>query len=111
MSGFGTKLPWKRKSSTCAPEPKADIGRRVRRGRSIAFAADIDAHRLRANRVHRSPPHLRCNWPNVFLAPALSQAQLAAARQHLHQAIEIFIALVERLHRHPLVLAVGADVV
>src|SRR5436305_7439387 len=34
-----------------------------------------------------------------------------AARQTLDQPIEIFVALIERFYQHPLVLAVGAEVV
>src|SRR4051794_40364724 len=35
----------------------------------------------------------------------------SSARQHLDQPVEILIALIERFHQHPLVLAMGAEVV
>jgi hypothetical protein len=44
-------------------------------------------------------------------SPGVVEGWLIAARQHLHQAVEIFIALVERLHRHTLVLAMDARAV
>lgn len=68
--------------------------------RFFSYSMSIGARRL--------PPHAGDDEATSFAG--VVQGRLIAARQHLHQAVKIFIALVEGFHRHALVLAMGAEV-
>src|SRR5262245_29827265 len=57
-----------------------------------------------------SPPSPRSAPPTGRAASAPPRV-LLAARQHLDEPVEVFMALEERFHRHALVLAMGAEVV
>jgi hypothetical protein len=62
------------------------------------------------NRIHEDLAQGRPHFGHLHRSRR-KLGQLLSARQHLDQPIKVFLALVERLHQHALVLAVDADII